>query len=405
MRRMLNSNPQERLRIALVTALDVFDRHSWSGTYYYITRALQKYCGDVTVIGPMYAPYEMFIGMLVHQGAKLFLQKNYAFRHTFAVSKRYGRIASQRLAHGSFDVVVALSGATELAFLQTDVPTVLIEDANFALLHDYHPHFSSLLKSSAYQIDTLQARGISKANLIVYSTQWAAQSAVDHYAASQQKVRAIPFGANLEHIPPREVVLARKKNAAGCKLLFVGVDWEHKGGAIAFETLVALERRGVPTELTICGCVPPKRFIHPKMKVIPFLDKNDERQRQRLEMLYMQSDFFFLPTRSECFGIVFCEASAFGLPSIATRTGGVSEVIHDGVNGFTLPYDARGDAYAEIIANLYHNTPAYNRLVQTSWQRFETHLNWDAWGQAVSRALSEMLHQRKASGPLVHSSP
>jgi glycosyltransferase involved in cell wall biosynthesis len=391
---MPNSATQKRLRIALITALDVFDRLSWSGTYYYITRALQKHCGDVTVIGPMDAPREMFTGMLVHQGAKLLLKKNYAFRHTFAVSKRYAQIASERLARGSFDLVVALSGAMELAFLQTGIPTVLIEDANFALLRDYHPHFSSLLKSSAYQLDTLQAKGISKANLIVYSTQWAAQSAIDHYAANERKIRVIPFGANLEHVPSRECVLARKKNADCCRLLFVGVDWEKKGAPIALETLVALEKLGVSTKLTVCGCTPPKKIYHPNMEVIPFLNKNDDYQRKKLEMLYLQSDFFILPTRNECFGIVFCEASAFGLPSLGTQTGGVSEVILDGVNGFTLPRDARGDAYAEVIAKLYYDTPAYNHLVQTSRDRFEMQLNWDTWGQTASRAFSEVFCTR-----------
>jgi glycosyltransferase involved in cell wall biosynthesis len=182
------------------------------------------------------------------------------------------------------------------------------------------------------------------------------------------------------------------------------VDWEKKGGSIALEALITLERLGISAELTVCGCVPPKKLNHPKMKIIPFLNKNDERQRLELEMLYMQSDFFILPTRNECFGVVFCEASAFGLPSIATRTGGVSEVIQDGVNGFTLPYDMPGAAYAEVIARLYTDTLAYNRLVSTSRQRFETHLNWDTWGQAVSQALSEMLRRQKYLEPLVFQS-
>jgi glycosyltransferase involved in cell wall biosynthesis len=233
----------------------------------------------------------------------------------------------------------------------------------------------------------------------VYSTRWAAQSAIDHYAADERKVRVIPFGANLEHIPARERVLARKKNADCCRLLFVGVDWEKKGAPIALEAVVALEKLGVPTKLTVCGCIPPKKVYHPNMEVIPFLNKNDDKQRQKLEMLYMQSDFFILPTRNECFGIVFCEASAFGLPSIGTQTGGVSEVILDGVNGFTLPHDVRGDAYAEVIARLYRDTPAYDRLVQTSRSRFETQLNWDAWGRAASQAFAEMLYRQEALEP------
>ena len=400
---MSDRSTQKRLRIALITALDVFDRRSWSGTFYYMTRSLQKHCGDVTVIGPMDASHEMFIGMLLDKGVKLLLKKSFAFRHTFSVSKRYAQIASRRLAARQFDVIIALSGATELAFLYTHTPTVLIEDANFALLRNYHAHFSSLLKSSIYQLDILQAKSIGKADLVLYSTQWAAQSAVDHYVADERKIRVIPFGANLEHIPARESVLARKKSADCCKLLFVGVDWEKKGGSIALEALISLEQLGVPAELTVCGCVPPKKLNHPKMRVIPFLDKNDDLQRKKLEMLYMQSDFFILPTRNECFGIVFCEASAFGLPSLAARTGGVSEVIQDGVNGFVLPYDARGDAYAEVIVRLYRDASAYTRLVQTSRQRFETLLNWDTWGQAVSQALSEMLRQHNCLVPLVHS--
>src|SRR5262249_22122846 len=161
-----------------------------------------------------------------------------------------------------------------------------------------HMRFSSLLTSSAHQINVLQAKGISKASLILYPTKWAAQSAIDHYAADERKIQVIPFGANLEHIPSRERVLARKKNDDCCRLLFVGVDWEEKGAAIALEALIALERLGIHAELTVCGCVPPKNVKHPNMKVIPFLNKNDDLQRKKLEMLYMQSDFFILPTRN-----------------------------------------------------------------------------------------------------------
>ncbi len=69
---MSDSNTHQRLRIALITALDVFDQCSWSGTFYYMTRSLQKHCGDVTVLGPMDAPLEMFAGMLItlYEGKK-----------------------------------------------------------------------------------------------------------------------------------------------------------------------------------------------------------------------------------------------------------------------------------------------------------------------------------------------
>ena len=55
----------------------------------------------------------------------------------------------------------------------------------------------------------------------------------------------------------------------------------HDVHGLAFEALLELERRGIDAHLTVCGCVPPDRFRHPRMHVIPFLDKNVKAQRER----------------------------------------------------------------------------------------------------------------------------
>lgn len=387
-------NEIKRLNIALLTALDAQDRRSWSGTFYSIAQALQKYCGDVSYIGPMSADNEMFLGRVTHVGARLFLGKSFLFRHSQAVSKRYASIADERLEGQSFDVVVALSGATEIAFLQSTLPVVLVEDANFPLLYGYHQHFSSLLTCSARQVDNIQARGLSNADLVLYSTSWAAKAAIEHYDVDPQKIQVIPFGANLEQAPAREQVLTRPRTDH-CALLFVGVNWKRKGGQIAFETLCALEKMDIPTTLTICGCEPPRGVRHPKMQVIPFLDKNNHEQRKYLETLYMRSTFLLLPTRNECFGIALCEANAFALPVVTTHTGGVPEVVRDGENGFTLPYEARGDQYAEVIARVYRDKAQYRHLIHQSRAAFEERLNWDSWGLVASKAIVELVQGKQ----------
>ena len=386
-------NRIRRFNIALLTASDAKDRRSWSGTYYYLAQSLQKHCGEVSFIGPLPAFSEMLLGRITHKSAQLFLHRNFAFRHTHAVSRRYAKVATTRLSGQPFDVIFALSGATEIAFLETDIPIVLVEDANFAVLCDYHQHFSYLLNSSAYQIDDIQRRGISKAAMVLYPTIWAAKAAIESYHADRQKTHVIPFGANLEKVPTKDKIFG-KREPDRCRLLFVGVDWERKGGEIALETLIALEDLGIMAELIICGCIPPRGVIHPRMKIIPYLDKNDECQREELEELYMQSDFFLLPTRNECFGIAMCEANAFGLPVITTETGGVSEVIQNGENGFTLPYNARGDAYAEVIARVCGDLCQYNYLVKSSRAAYEERLNWDAWGITTRKVLLEMMMRR-----------
>lgn len=60
------------------------------------------------------------------------------------------------------------------------------------------------------------------------------------------------------------------------------------------------------------------------------------------------ADIFVLASRSEAFGIVLLEAGASGLPVIATRVGGVPELIRDGYNGLLVdPVDP--DALANAI--------------------------------------------------------
>src|SRR5205807_4430859 len=180
-----------------------------------------------------------------------------------------------------------------------------------------------------------------------------------------QKVHTVSFGANIDHPPSIEVVQKRKKSDR-CKLFFIGTDWERKGGEIAFEALLKLEELGIQAELTVCGCIPPDRFSHERMSVIPFLNRGDEIQRRQLESLFETSDFLFLPTRGEAYGMVFCEASSYGLPSITTATGGTGGAVTDGENGFKLAFEAGGAAYAELIAQVYRDDQRYAAPVQSS---------------------------------------
>jgi glycosyltransferase involved in cell wall biosynthesis len=389
-------NNEKTIKIAFLTSHKLDDRRtSWPGTDSYIVRALQKYCGDISFLDPIDAPFEMLIGRIFKYSSKFFFKKRFVYEHCFLVAKRCAKVATQRLAGRSFDVIVAPAGATVVAFLETDIPIVLVEDATYGLLFDYYVWFSHLLKRSAYEMNTIQNLALKRANAVLCHSTWAARSAIEEYATDPRKVHVVPVGANLDEGPPREVALGRKKSDH-CRLLFLGTDWQRKGGEIAFETLLKLEELGISAELIVCGCTPPKRFSHERMKVIPFLNKNDERQHKELEQLFMMSDFLLLPTRADTFGMVFCEANAFGLPAITTNTGGVPEAVRDGENGFLLPLDARGDAYAEVIATIYRDDQRYAELVKSSRAAYENRLNWDAWGVAVKKIIADLLEHKNS---------
>jgi glycosyltransferase involved in cell wall biosynthesis len=379
---------KERLNIALVTEFNIQDIRTWSwaGTYYHIAQALQKYCGEVSYISPGYCK-EQTMARFIHRGARVLLRKRYVYHNCLPVARRHAQMVASQLAERPFDLIVAPAAATEIAFLDTTIPILLVEDGTYGLLIDYNPEYSHLLQRSIYELHSIEHMALQRASAVISASAWAARSAIDDYATNRQKVHVVPFGANFETPPPADVLTQRKRSAR-CRLLFVGANWRYKGGDIAFEALLELEKLGIEAELSVCGCVPPPNISHPRLQVIPFLDKHNKSERLRLEQLYMQADFFLLPTRSECFGIAFCEANAYGLPVITTHTGGVPGVITDGKNGFMLPYNARGAAYASIIAELYQDEYRYYALTQSSRAAFETTLNWDAWGAAVRKIIA-----------------
>lgn len=104
---------------------------------------------------------------------------------------------------------------------------------------------------------------------------------------------------------------------------------------------------------------------------------------QKLQDLFFDASFFVFPTRAECYGIVICEANAFGLPVITTDQCGVSTIIRDGQNGYKLPLSASGSEYATLIAEIFGDQRRYKRLVLSSRAEYDTRLNWDTWAEKL----------------------
>jgi len=375
------------MRIGFLTASDSTSRESWSGTHYYMARALQKHCGEVSYLGPIKTIVKSGAGG-VGRGLELLFRKRYWHARSIVVAMRYARILEHRISKQPLDLLVAPLALAEISFLKTELPIVYVCDSTFASLVNYYPSFSHLLGISIWEGNTLERRALRRANLVLYPSKWAAEAAIADYHIDKAKVHVVPFGANLEDVPDQETIIG-KKLSDRCRLLFLGKYWERKGGDIALETLLALEKMGVKSELTICGVVPPQPVSHDRVTVIPFLNKDDEIQRQKLRSLLLASDFLLLPTRAELFGMVFCEAGAFGLPAVTTNTGGIAGAIEEGKNGFLLPLSARGADYAKVISGAYRDGQYYHELVKSSRAAFNDKLNWDAWATSVKRIIQE----------------
>ena len=380
----------KQLRIGFLTSHDPMSRRAWSSTIYSNYTAVKKHWGSVTSLGPVSPSYET-LGKTCNTFSRALFHKKYNYQHSIVESLHYGRIFHKKLTQEQFDCIVAPAASTEIACLKTTVPIIYVIDATFSLLAGYYSCFSGLLSISIREGNWIERAALKKASIVLCASQWARQSAIHSYSIDEAKVGVVPFGANIETVPTSEAIQTKKKSNR-CRLLFLGVDWERKGGSIAFNTLRYLHEMGVPAELTVCGCIPPVEFVHKAMNIIPFLDKTSSIDLKKLYDLLFSTDFLLLPTRAEGFGIVFCEANAFGVPAITSDTGGISEVIIDGENGFKLPLSATGADYARLIWEIYSNDHRYYKLLQTSREAFEKKLNWDVWAKSARDFIKARLY-------------
>lgn len=378
------------LRIALVHAADARSVRTWSGTAYFSKQAFQQYVGDVVDLTP--APFSVTPYKVAGQVIKTLAGRRYDYAQDRPFAQRLGKHFSQILTQGKYDLVFSPAGSATLAYLQTDVPIIYYSDATWRVLHDYYYCYTNVLPRMAKAADLFDRLSIERASLALFSSDWAARSAVHDYQADPSKVHTVFIGANLMDPPTRAQALQREASDR-IHLLMVGVSWENKGGAIALQTLQALLSRGKDAWLTVVGCKAPEGVEHPRMRVIPFLNKQIPAEQERFQALWRESTVFILPTRFEAAGIVFCEAGAYGLPVVATATGGVGSLVKEGVNGYTLSPESGGEEYAKKILEITSDAGAYRQLCHSSREEYEKRLNWDVWGARVAEIIETQLPQ------------
>jgi glycosyltransferase involved in cell wall biosynthesis len=376
------SNSQAARRIGFATIGDGSNVRFWSGTPFNMSKSLADEGHEIVHIGPLNSPilplYKMYSRL-----RRTFRSEGISPFQAGPVVAQYSADAVRKIRAASPAVVFAPAGSAFAWSVPDGVPLVYASDATFRLIEDYHPNYRNLSRTARETSERLERDTIARADLILYPSQWAAESAVRDYGADPARVHVVPWGANLREVPARESVLASRKPGP-CRMLLIGVNWKEKGADLAVATLAELNNRGVKAELVICGCTPPEPVTQEGLTIIPYLDKNDPAQRSRLEQLYRDADFFLLPTQADCFPIVLCEAAAHGVPSVARATGGVPYAVREEKTGVLVPSNGTSADYASAIAEIFANPVRLARLRQTSRETYETQLNWQAWGRRVS---------------------
>jgi len=391
------------MKIAYLTLNDPLDKRSWSGITYYIAKALQKSGHDVDFLGPVILPN--WLDKLLRAMAKatrIVFRKEYITKYNLILSWYSSKQLNKKLKGKFYDCICAPAASVELGFLKTKLPIIYVTDATFELISNYdYKEFDKIFWFSKIEGNILEKHALKKSSAVIYPSIWAAESAVKDYLIPNKKVFITPFGANIDKFPDENIIYKKLENKE-LTLLFLAVDWERKGGNIAFDTLKFLQySHGIQAKLIVCGCEPPSHISHPNMEVITFLDKNKKEDYKRFVDIMSSAHFLLVPTLADCFLLVGCEANAYRMPAITTETGGVPEIIKDGINGYCLPYSADGNTYAALIAELFINEEKYKELICSSRKRFEEHLNWQKWTESFEEIYSRSILSKAEPEPAI----
>jgi glycosyltransferase involved in cell wall biosynthesis len=360
-----------------------YDVDVWSGSPHWLGRSLAAAGFNLTYVCPLRgrAPlYYKLKGALIRR-----LGWGYSSDGEFPMLRAYAREAEERV-RGAPARVILSCGKMNLTFLKTDLPMIFFDDASVPAISRTHPGHTNFLPSIKRRLLFMEKTSLERCLYACYASHWAADAALETYGRHlEKKIKVVPFGANME-VPRKAPDIERlieKRMRDGCfRLLFVGRCWETKGGPIALEAAAELHRRGLPVRLDVVGCTPPGP-LPDFARAHGFVSKKTAEGKAFLDELYEQSHLLIVPTRFEAYGLVYVEASSWGMPSLGSAVGGVMTIVRNGANGQNLDLNAPGAAYADVAEGWLKDPARYAALCRSSFQEYENRLSWTRFGQTI----------------------
>lgn len=370
------------MKIAFISTIDPENIGSWSGTLHYIFNSLKKR-NEVKWFG----------GEFVEKAIKLHMIKygiDIPF-HPACYSDFLGYCLLNCQDLQSYDLLL-VRDCYFFANINMPNPTVFIGDATYKQVDFlYTPFFLEF----SWSINTSEALGLRKMDRIILSSNWAKNGTAELYNISPEKIDVIEFGANIDVIPSADITNQRISINTICNLVFIGKSAQGKGLKKAYEAYRILAEKGLKCTLSIIGCSDDYIDLNdPNVKIF-FLDKKKADDRLMFHEILLKSHIHILPTQFDCFGIAFCETSAYGIPSITADVGGVSQVVKFGKNGFVLDHNASALDYANKIQEICSDETLYLKLSRSSIKEFNERLNWTTFSEKSQTIFEQVLINHK----------
>lgn len=305
------------------------------------------------------------------------------FKSNLGVTLR-SRRARAGVAGESADVVFQ----THALFTTSDPRTVMYIDCTHRQSMEQWPQWNPLRGRALDRWLDRELRQYQQAAHIFAFSQETAGSLVEQYGVPEDRVSVVGAGVNFQHLP----TLGRPRTGPPT-VLFVGNDFERKGGPRLLEAFARLRRRVPEARLRVVGT--PSRA--PAQDGVEQLGRVEG--RAAMSALYAEADVFCLPSRYDPFPGVLLEAMAHGLPCVVTPTCGVPEIVEDGVTALTVSRGASTvDDLAAALERLLLDRTTATAMGLRGRQRVEDHFTWAHVVQRMAPALERLAGHEAPAG-------
>lgn len=306
-------------------------------------------------------------------------------------SLRARRQLTRALAHRRHDVVFFHTQVTALFSidLMRRMPAVVSLDAtplNYDTLgaaYRHRPAGHGWVDSKKYRMN----RDVfGAASAIVTWSDWAAASLVDDYEVAPERIRVIAPGAARAYFRIGEARLPRIDPDRPVRVLFVGGDFERKGGPELIDA-VRDARTHNPFELHVVT----RDAVSPGPRV--FVHRGVRPNSTELFQLFRDADVFVLPSHGECLSVALMEAAAAGLPIVSTAVGALGEAAIHGRNALIVPPGERASLRGALEI-LVDDDRLRERLGRESYALAQTKFDADRNNGAVLNLVAAVAERR-----------
>lgn len=278
---------------------------------------------------------------------------------------------------GSYDLIVQLQTLCSPRSRWVDAPYVIYTDNTMALTQRVYPQWAPLSPAASNTWQGFEAEVCQRAEAVFTYSEFARQSVIRDYGCPPERVVAIGAGAN------QQLASLEGRHYDRRRALFVGYDFERKGGRALLNAWHLVRDRVPDAELIIAGA-----DRHPAPDAGNGVTWRGRVDRAELARLYRSADVFVLPSLFDPWGHVFVEAMGYGLPCIGCDCCAMPELIENGVSGRLV---ARTDPepLAEALTELLTDPETAARMGRAGHARVREQLQWD---HVIDRLVSHLGH-------------